>query len=52
MNGTEFRSLSCFQILIKIAYPDLSRNLKLSNFEVFVIHCKAVKVIQNDEIQM
>ena len=28
MNGTELRSFSHFQILTKIAYPDLSRNLE------------------------
>ena len=27
MNGTEFSSFSNFQILTKIGYPDLSRNL-------------------------
>ena len=32
MNGTELKSFSHFQILTKIGYPDLSRNL-LSNFE-------------------
>ena len=28
MNGTELRSFSDFQILSKIAYPDLSRKLE------------------------
>ena len=28
MNGTELRSFSNFQILTKIAYPDLGRNLE------------------------
>ena len=53
MNGTELRSFSHFQILTKIAYPDRSR--KLENwlfFEFFFIHCKTVKVSQNDQIQM
>ena len=51
MNGTELRSFSHFQILTKIAY--LSR--KLENgliLEFFFIHCKTVKVSQNDQIQM
>ena len=50
---TELRSFSNFQILTKIAYPDLSR--KLENwlfFEFFFIHCKTVKVSQNDQIRM
>ena len=29
MNGAELRSVSEFQILTKIAYPDLSRNLQI-----------------------
>ena len=51
MNGTELTSYSNFQILTKIAY--LSR--KLENgliLEFFFIHCKTVKVSQNDQIQM
>ena len=37
MNGTELRSCSHFQILTKIAYPDLSKKLeKLTNFGVFL----------------
>ena len=53
MNGTELRSFSHFQILTKIAYPDLSRNLENWLFlEFFFIHCKTVKVSQNDQIQM
>ena len=28
MNGTELRSFSHFQILTRMAYPDLSRNLE------------------------
>ena len=53
MNGTELRSFSHFQILTKIAYPDLSRKLENWLFlEFFFIHCKIVKVSQNDQIQM
>ena len=53
MNGTELRSVSHFQILTKIAYPDLSRKLENWLFlEFFFIHCKTVKVSQNDQIQM
>ena len=53
MNGTELRSFSCFQILTNIGYPDISRNL--GNWEIlkFVfIHCKAVKISQDDQIRM
>ena len=51
--GTELRSFSHFQILTKIAYPDLSRKLENWLFlEFFFIHCKTVKVSQNDQIQM
>ena len=53
MNGTELRSFSHFQILTEIAYPDLSRKLENWLFlEFFFIHCKTVKVSQNDQIQM
>ena len=53
MNGTELRSVSHFQILSLIAYPDLRRKLlKLTNFGVFFFHCKALKVNQDDQIQM
>ena len=53
MNGTEFRSFSHFLILTKIAYPNLSRKLEIWLFlEFFFIHCKTVKVSQNDQIQM
>ena len=53
MNGTELRSFSHFQILTKIAYPDLSRKLENWLFlEFFFIHCKTVKISQNDQIQM
>ena len=50
---TELRSFSHFQILTKIAYPDLSRKLENWLFlELFFIHCKTVKVSQNDQIRM
>ena len=53
MNGTELRSFSHFQILTKIAYPDLSRKIENWLFlEFFFIHCKTVKVSQNEKIQM
>ena len=53
MNGTELRSFTHFQILTKIVYPDLSRKLENWLFlEFFFIHCKTVKVSQNDQIQM
>ena len=51
MNGTELRNFSHFQILTKIAY--LSR--KLENgliWEFFFIHCKTVKISQNDQVRM
>ena len=52
MNGTELRSFIDFQILTKIAYPDLSRKLENWLFlEFFLIHCKTVKVSQNYQIQ-
>ena len=53
MNGTELRGFSNFQILTKIASPVLSRKLENWLFlEFFFIHCKTVKVSQNDKIQM
>ena len=53
MNVRELRSFSQFQILTKIAYPDLSRKLENWLFlKFFFIHCKTVKVSQNDQIQM
>ena len=53
MIGTELRSFSHFQILTKIAYLDLSRNLENGLILKFVfIHCKAVIVSQNDQIRM
>ena len=50
MNRTELRSFSHFQISTKIVYLDLSRNLQIDKF--LFIHCNAVKVDQNDQIQM
>ena len=32
MNGTELRSFSHFQILTKLAFPDLGRNLQIDEF--------------------
>ena len=53
MDGTEIRSFSHFQILTNIAYPDLRRNLEnWLNLKFVFIHCKAVKVSQNDQIEM
>ena len=52
-NWAELRSFSHFQILTWIAYSDLSRNLENWLISKFVfIHCKAVKVSQNDQIRM
>ena len=52
MNLTELRSFSHFQILTKIAYPDLNRNFEIwLNLKFVFIHCKTVKVSQDDEIQ-
>ena len=52
MNRTELRSFSHFQILTKIAYPDLCRKLENWLFlEFFFIHCKTVKVSKNEPIQ-
>ena len=53
MNGKELRSFTHCQILTKIAYPGLSR--KHENWQIlefFFIHLRAVKVSQNDQIQM
>ena len=53
MNGKELRSFSHYQILTKIAYPDISRKLKNGLIlEFFFIHSKTVKVSQNDQIRM
>ena len=53
MNGTELKSLSYFQLFTKIAYLDL--RTKLDNWlilEFFFIHCKTVKVNQDDQYPM
>ena len=53
MNRTELRRFIHFQILTKIAYPDISRKLENGlTLEFFFIHCKTVKVSQNDKIRM
>ena len=53
MNGTELRCFSDYEVLTSIAYLDLSRNLENSLFLKFVfIHCKTVKVSQDDQIRM
>ena len=53
MNGTELRSFNHFQVLTCIAYSDLRRNLEnLLIWKFVFVHCKAVKVSQNDQIQM
>ena len=53
MNGRELRSFSHFEILTKIAYLDISRKLENALIlEFFFIHCKTVKVSQNDQIRM
>ena len=53
MNWTELRSFSHFQILTKMIYPDFSWKLENWLFlDFFFIHCKTVKVSQNDQIQM
>ena len=53
MNGTELRSFSHFQILSKITNLDHSRKLENRLILKFVfIHCKTVKVSQDDQIPM
>ena len=53
MNGTELRSFGHLQILTKIAYPDISRNLENCLILKFVfIHCETVKVSENEQIQL
>ena len=53
MNGTEIRSFSHFQILTSIGSSDLRRNLEnWLNLKFVFIHCKIVKVSQDDQIQM
>ena len=51
MTRTELKSFGQFQVFTKTAYPDLSRNLENWLILKFVfIHCKTVKVSQNDQI--
>ena len=53
MNGTELRSFSHFQILIWIAYSDLSRNLENWLILMFAfIPCETVKVSEDDQIRI
>ena len=53
MNGRDIRSFSHFQILTWIVYSDLSRNFGDWLILKFVfIHCKTVKVSQDDQIRM
>ena len=53
MNGIESRNFSHFQILTWVEYSVFSRNPENWPILKFVfIHYKAVKVRQNDEIQM
>ena len=53
MNGSEFRSFSNYQILTYITYLDRSRNLENRLILKFVfIHCKTVKVSQDDQIRI
>ena len=53
MNRKELRNFSHYQILIWIAYADLSKKLEnLLILGFFFIHCKTVKVSQNDQIRM
>ena len=53
MNGTELRSFSDFQILTKIAYSDLSRNLENLLILMFAfIPCETAKVSEDDQIRI
>ena len=53
MNGKELRSFSHCQILTKIVYSDLRRKLENWLILKFVfIHCKTVKVSQDDQAPM
>ena len=53
MNGTDIRSFNHYQILTKIASPLLSGNLENSPILKFLfIHCKTVKVSQDDQIRI
>ena len=51
MNRKEFGSFSHFQILTKMAYAQQKSSNSLILKFVF-IHCKAVKVGQDDQIRM
>ena len=53
MNGKELRSFTHCQIFDQDRIPDLSR--KLENrliLEILFIHCKTVKVSEDDQIRM
>ena len=53
MNGTELRSFSHFQILTKISYSDLSRNLENWLILMFAfIPSETVEVSQDDQIRI
>ena len=53
MNGTELRSFNHYQILTWITHSDISRNVENRLILKFLfIYFKAVKVSQNDQIQM
>ena len=53
MNGTVLKSFSHCQDFTLTAYPHLSRKLKNRLIlEFLFIHCKTVKVSQNDPIRM
>ena len=53
MNGKELKSFSHCQVLTLTAYPHHGRKLENSLIlEFFFIHCKTVKVSQNDPIRM
>ena len=53
MNGTELRSFSHFQILTRIGYSDLRRNLENWLILMFAfIPCETVKVSEDDQIRI
>ena len=53
MNETELRRFNDFQILTLISFQDLSRNLEnWLILKFFFLHCKTVKISQNDQIRM
>ena len=53
MNCKELRSFSHFQIFNESHTQTLAENLKIDQIlEFFFIHCKTVKVSQNDQIRM